>query len=147
MAIPKVSVLVAFYNVEKYFERCLDSLFNQSLKEIEFIFIDDGSTDKSFNILTEKLKEYPERKTLAKIIRHETNQGITKTRSEGLNLATGKYFTICDGDDWVDHDMYETLFNLGENENADLVGCNIIEEYGENAREPIEKFVRELTGN
>lgn len=121
---PKVSVVVPVYGVEKYIERCARSLFGQTLDDIEFIFVDDCTPDRSIEILNRVLEEYPERKGLVKIIRHEKNQGLPIARQSGLKVATGDYIAHCDSDDWVDVTMYEKMYNRAIECDADLVICD-----------------------
>ena len=103
---PKVSVIIPVYNVEKYIERCARSLLEQSLKDIEYIFVDDCSPDNSITMLENILKEYPERQPLVKILFHEPNRGLAYTRQEGVDAAKGEYIIHCDSDDWVEPEMY-----------------------------------------
>lgn len=123
---PKVSVIIPVYNVEEYIERCLHSLFSQSLQDIEFIFVDDGSTDTSLKIISKILKEYPKRQNQLKILRHETNKGVSAARLTGILAAEGEYLIHCDPDDYVDTMMYEKLYNKIKNTNADIVICNSV---------------------
>lgn len=92
----KASIILPVYNVEKYLPRCLDSLLNQTLNELEFICIDDGSTDKSLDIL----RRYA-RKDSRFIIVTQENQGSGVARNKGLQLAKGKYIAFLDPDDWI----------------------------------------------
>ena len=117
---PKVSVLVPVYGVEKYIERCARSLFEQTLDDMEFIFVDDCTPDRSMQVLMGLLNEYPRRKSQVKIIRHETNQGLPAARQSGLKIATGEYIAHCDSDDWVDIDLYECLYRKAVSENLDV---------------------------
>ena len=126
----KVSVCIPVYGVEKYIERCARSLFEQTMREdIEFIFVDDCTPDKSIDILQKVLEEYPARQTQVKIIRHEVNKGLTGARNTALRHASGEYIIHCDSDDWVASDMYETLYSKANAENADLVCCSFALEY------------------
>lgn len=125
----KVSVIVPVYRVEKYIEKCVRSLFEQTLNDIEFIFIDDCGGDRSFEIIDEVLKEFPKRKETVKIIHHKFNQGSFAARITGINNANGEYIIHCDSDDWVEADMYETLYDTALNENADIVWCDFIDEF------------------
>lgn len=118
---PKLSVIIPVYKVEKYIERCARSLFEQTLEDIEYIFVNDCSPDKSINILTEVLEDYPHRKSHVKIVDHNINQGLTKTRNTGLAIATGDYIAHCDSDDWVEHDMYLRLYNKALETNSEIV--------------------------
>lgn len=125
----KVSIVIPVYNVGKYIKRCARSLFEQTLSEIEFIFVDDCTPDNSMDILTDLIEEYPGRKENIKIIHHETNQGLACSRIDGIKLAKGKYIAHCDSDDWVDIDLYEKLYNKAEATDADLTICDFICEY------------------
>lgn len=120
--VPDVSVIIPIYNTSSYLEECVRSLMEQTLPNIEFIFIDDASTDNSLEILNKILKEYPHRKDFIKIIEHKQNKGISFTRQEGMDLAKGKWLIHCDSDDFVAPEIYEKLFKAGE-EGADIVIC------------------------
>ena len=117
----KVSVIVPVYNVEKYLAKCLDSIINQTLKEIEIICINDGSTDSSKSIL----EEYASRDKRIKIINQE-NQGQAVARNIGLKNATGEYIGYVDSDDWISDNFFELLYNNAKQYNADIA-CGEIE--------------------
>ena len=102
----KVSVIVPVYNAGRYIERCLRSLFEQTLDSIEYIFVDDCSPDDSMDILKRVLDEYPERKDDVKILTHQVNTGQSGARRDGMRIASGEYMIHCDADDWVDTDSY-----------------------------------------
>lgn len=121
MAQFKVSVIIPVYNAEKYIEKCVRTLFSQTLDDIEFIFIDDKSPDKSIEIVHKILEEYPNRQPQVKFITHENNQGVSKSRQDGIDSATGEYIIHCDADDWVEYDMYEFLYKKAKETDADLV--------------------------
>lgn len=121
---PKVSVIIPVYGVEKYIERCVRSLFEQTLDDIEFLFIDDCTPDKSIDILKQTLEEYPQRKRQVIIHRMEQNSGQAKVREWGMRNAIGKYVIHCDSDDWVDIHMYENMYNKAIEEEADMVVCD-----------------------
>lgn len=125
---PKVSVIIPVYGVEKYIERCARSLFEQTLDDIEYIFVDDCSPDKSIAILEKIIKEYqPRLKKKHKNVRIERlskNCGLPNVRRYGINLATGDYIAHCDSDDWVDVHMYEEMYNKAIEEDADVVVCD-----------------------
>lgn len=127
---PKVSVIVPVYGVEKYIERCARSLFEQTLDDIEFIFVDDCTPDKSIEILKNVLEDYPQRKNQVKIERHEKNMGLPIARQSGLKVASGDYIIHCDSDDWVDVTMYEKMYNKAIEEDADMVVCDFYESDG-----------------
>ena len=113
---PKVSVIVPIWNVEKYLPKCLDSLINQTLKDIEIICINDGSPDNCLNIL----KEY-QAKDNRIIIIDQKNQGVSVARNKGLEIAKGEYIGFVDPDDWVDTNFYEELYNKAIEADADIV--------------------------
>lgn len=125
---PKISVIVPIYNVEKYIERCLRSLFEQTLDDIEYIFVNDCTQDNSMGILEKILKEYPHRIKQVKIVNHEQNQGQAGARTSGMKAMTGEYMIHCDPDDWVELDMYEIMFNKAVEINADIVTTAFIVE-------------------
>lgn len=121
---PKVSVIIPVYSVEKYIARCVRSLFEQTLDDIEYIFVDDCSPDNSIQILKQLIKEYPNREDQIRIVRMQTNSGQAAVRKCGCKLATGMYIIHCDSDDWVDADMYEVLYNEAVKGNHDIVICD-----------------------
>lgn len=127
---PKVSVIVPVYKVEKYIERCAVSLFEQTLDDIEYLFIDDCTPDKSIEILKQVLEEYPQRKNQVVIHRMEHNSGQAKVREWGMRNATGEYVLHCDSDDWVDVHMYEEMYKKAKEKNADVVLCDYYESDG-----------------
>lgn len=119
--IPKISVIIPVYGVEEYIERCARSLFEQTLDEIEYIFVDDCTPDNSITILHSILSEYPNREKQVKILHHEKNKGLAQARQTGLKVANGEYIAHCDSDDWVDNDLYEIAYNKAKLENLDVV--------------------------
>lgn len=125
----KVSVIIPVYRVEQYIERCVRSLMNQTLKEIEFIFVDDCSPDSSIDRLEYVLRDYPQRKYSIKIIRNTVNKGLSESRRIGIEHAIGSFIATCDSDDWVEPDMYERLYMSVEKENADIAVCNYYQEF------------------
>lgn len=120
----KVSVIIPIYKVEKFIERCARSLMEQTLQQIEYIFIDDASPDNSIEILHSVLKEYPHRMSQVKILVHETNKGLPSARNTGLLTAQGEYVFHCDSDDYVETDMMEKLYCEAKGKNADIVWCD-----------------------
>lgn len=112
---PKVSIIIPVYNDEIYVKRCLDSLVNQTLKDIEIIVVDDGSTDNTPAIL----KEYSKKDARIKIITQENSkQGAA--RNNGIKNSTGEYISFVDSDDWVDEDYFEKILEVSERKNADI---------------------------
>lgn len=121
---PKVSVVVPVYGVEKYIERCARSLFEQTLDDIEYLFIDDCTPDKSVEILKQVMEDYPQRKNKVVIHRMEQNSGQAKVRESGMRSATGEYVIHCDSDDWVHPEMYERLYHYAVTGDYDMVWCD-----------------------
>ena len=117
----KVSVIVPVYNVSDYISQCLTSLINQTLKEIEIIVIDDCGQDDSMD----KVLKFCEKDKRIKIIKNDTNQGLSETRNIAIPLARGKYLAFLDSDDFVENNYYETLFSLAENNEADIAYSNV----------------------
>ena len=115
---PKVSVILPVYNVGKYLRRSLDSLINQTLKDIEIICIDDGSTDESYDILEEYLKKDSRINVV-----HKENKGTGAARNDGLRLAQGECIGFVDPDDWVKPEMFERLYGLIKEKNLDIAMC------------------------
>lgn len=113
-----VSIIVPIYNVEKYLHKCIDSILNQTLKNIEIILVNDGSTDNCGKIIDEYAK-----KDERIIVIHKENEGQSSARNKGLDIARGKYIGFVDSDDWLHHDMYENLYNAINESNADLCIC------------------------
>ena len=111
----KLSIIVPVYNVAEYLERCLNSLINQTLNEIEIICVNDGSTDNSLCIL----KKFAELDKRIKII-NQKNKGLSGARNTGIKLVQGEYFGFLDSDDWVDLDYFEKLYKRAKNCDADI---------------------------
>ena len=122
---PKVSIIVPVYNVEKYVEKCLQTLINQTLKDIEIIVVNDGSTDNSRNIINEYARNFP---NFIKCYDKE-NGGLSDARNYGMKSASGDYIAFLDSDDYVELDMYEKMYNKAIEENSDMVECDFIWEY------------------
>ena len=121
---PKVSVIIPVYRVEKFIERCARSLFEQTLDDIEYIFVNDCTDDASMDVLERIIREYPQRKNQILIENMLTNCGLPAVRQHGISLATGDYIIHCDSDDWVDVNMYKTMYQKAFDENLDIVICN-----------------------
>jgi glycosyltransferase involved in cell wall biosynthesis len=130
--IPKVSVIVTIYNRGKYIEKCVRSLLDQTLDNVELVVVDDASTDASLSILNSVLEDYPNRKPLVHMICLEKNAGRAVARQTGIDHVKGEYVIHVDSDDWVDLDMLELLYSKAKETDADIVGCNLTHEYGTN---------------
>lgn len=127
MTTPKVSVTVPVYNVENFLRQCLDSLKNQTLKDLEFILVDDCSTDGSLAIC----EEYANDDNRFRVFRHKTNRGSSVARQTGLDNARGEYVIVCDSDDWVEPNMYELLYENAKRYNADISTCDFYTNYSD----------------
>ena len=114
-----ISIIIPVYNVEKYLCRCIDSVINQTYKNLEIILIDDGSTDNSGKICD----EYVLKDNRIKVI-HKQNGGVSSARNTGLDVAKGEYIGFVDSDDYIERDMYEILYNLIVNNNVKISCCN-----------------------
>lgn len=121
MNLPLVSTLVPIYGVEKYIERCAVSLFEQTYPNIEFIFVDDCSKDRSIEILNQTIKRYPHIEKKVKIIRHNQNGGLKASRNTAVENATGDFVIHVDSDDYVEKDAIEKLVNLQQSCDYDIV--------------------------
>lgn len=113
-----ISIVVPIYNVENYLEKCIKTLINQTYKNIEIILVDDGSKDSSGEICN----EYQKKDERIKVI-HKENGGLSDARNAGIKEATGKYIAFLDADDYVDYTMYEKLYNVIKEENAEIAIC------------------------
>lgn len=125
----KVSVIVPVYNVESYLEKCLDSLVNQTLKEIEILVVNDGSPDNSQKIIDEYTKKYKNVKSFIK-----ENGGLSDARNYGIKYATGEYLSFVDADDYVHKDMLQKMYQKAKKNNLDIVVCDFFNVY-EDGRE------------
>lgn len=120
----KVSVIIPVYNVEEYLKECLDSIINQTLKEIEIICIDDCSTDNSYNIL----EEYAKKDDRIILLKNKENMGVGYTRNVGEKLANGEYLHFMDPDDCVSLNFYECMYNTGKKYDSDIINtANIVD--------------------
>lgn len=125
----KVSVIIPIYNVEKYLRQCLDSVVNQTLKDIEIICVDDGSSDNSLSILSEYEGKYEN----VKVIK-QANAGAGAARNNGMRIAKGEYLLFLDSDDFFEHNMLEEAYNQAKRDDADIAVFNsnqFFEETGE----------------
>lgn len=126
---PKVSVIIPVFGVEHCIRKCAISLFDQTLDDIEYVFVDDCSPDKSIGVLTDLIDEYAcklkdsSKKVVIK--KTEINSGQAIARRVGIESCTGDYFIICDSDDYVDTDLYERMWKQAVSTNADIVKCDL----------------------
>lgn len=127
-----VSIVIPVYNTEKYLKYCIESLINQSFYNCEFIFIDDGSTDKSSDII----KKYMKKDNRIVLFKQE-NKGVSEARNLGVSKANGRYIGFVDSDDYIEKDMYQKLYNTIEDTNCDVVISNFEEELKKN------KYIRD----
>lgn len=135
----KVSILVPFYKVENYVGRCVESLFSQTYQNIEYVFVNDCTPDRSMDVICEKIDEYG-MADKCKIIVHKENLGISSSRNDCLDNMSGDYFLFVDSDDYIDSDMVEMLVEAAIKENADIAGCGYIEEYADHRVEHYQKY-------
>ncbi|HCT63559.1 MAG TPA: glycosyl transferase family 2 [Erysipelotrichaceae bacterium] len=137
-----VSVIVPVYKVEKYLDRCLASLVNQTLDEIEIIVINDGSPDNSQVIIDRYVQNYPNR-----IFGYvKPNGGLSDARNFGIQFAKGTYIGFVDSDDYVELDMYEQMFKKALDDKADLVICDITYEWEKTKRTMLLKGLKDMDG-
>lgn len=126
---PAVSVIIPVYGVEAYIERCARSLFGQTSPDAEFIFIDDGSKDRSVDILKGVLADYPSLASRVTVI-SKNNEGQSYARRDGIAMAKGDYVMFVDSDDWIDPDTVEKLVGCARETDADIVVYDFWKEYG-----------------
>ena len=135
-----LSVIVPVYNVEKYLDKCLDSLVNQTLEDIEIIVVNDGTKDNSQTIIDRYVDKYPEK--VRSFIKE--NGGLSDARNFGFQYASGKYLTFLDSDDYVDNDYYEVMLKKAIDEDLDLVVSDIQYYWEDGSRDP---FIKEGLNN
>jgi len=116
---PKISVIVPVYNVEKYVSKCIESIINQTYRNLEIIIVNDGSTDKSGDIC-----DYYAKKDDRIVLIHQENQGLSMARNNAIDIASGDYVGFVDSDDWIASDMYHTLYGNATEYGADISMCN-----------------------
>lgn len=126
-----LSVIVAAYNVEKYIEKCINSLVNQTYKNLEILVVNDGSTDNTKEIMEKYEKEYKNLKLLNK-----ENGGLSSARNYGINHSKGEYITFVDGDDYIDEKMYDEMLNIMIREDSDMCVCNFRKIYSNKIKIP-----------
>lgn len=136
---PQASIIVPVYNVENYIERCLNSLVNQTFKDIEIITINDGSTDKSLELLNKYAKE-----DIRISVIDLGDEGVSYCRNLGIEKANGKYIMFVDSDDWIDSSMVEVMYKKAEENKLDLVMCSYIREFKDHSKEKIFNLPEEI---
>lgn len=132
----KVSVIIPAYNVEKYIYKCVESVINQTLEDIEIVIVNDGSTDNTLTLINEISK----RDNRIKVI-SQSNKGLSEARNAGLKYVSSKYVIFLDSDDWIDSNMLEIMYNKAEINKCDIIQCNYITDYNgyrENIKQNIE---------
>ena len=117
---PLISVVVPIYNVDKYLDRCVESIIKQTYTNLEIILVDDGSSDNSpqicdnWNVKDKRIK-----------VIHKENGGLSDARNVGLSFATGEIISFIDSDDWIEHEMFEKMLNRKKKDNSDIVSCGV----------------------
>lgn len=117
----KISIVIPIYNTEQYLDKCVDSVLNQTYKNLEVILVDDGSTDDSG-----KICDYYAAKDQRVVIIHQRNQGNNVARKNGVKIANGDYVGFVDSDDWIEPDMYQCMVDNIKKNNADIVSVGFI---------------------
>ena len=125
----KISVIIPVYNVEKYLKECLNSVINQTLKDLEIICVNDGSIDNSLKIMKEYALKDPRIKILS-----QKNQGVSEARNFGIKNATGEYVAFLDADDCVSLDFYEKLYTKAKETNSDIVVSEYMYRFNKNSK-------------
>lgn len=124
---PLISVIVPIYNVEKYLARCVDSIVNQTYKNLEIILVDDGSPD----LCPQMCDDYAEKDSRIKVV-HKKNGGLSDARNAGMAVAKGEYISFIDSDDYVSDDFFECLLDVMNKENSDIAECSVVKLYEDN---------------
>lgn len=120
----KVSIVIPVYGVERYIGHCIDTLMQQTLADVEFIFVNDCTPDRSFDVVEDMIAKYPERRKQITILHHEVNKGLPAARNTGLAVAKGEYIFHCDSDDFLEPTMLEEMYNAAKKQDADYVWCD-----------------------
>ena len=123
-----VSVIVPVYNVSRFIETCARSIFEQTLDNLEILFINDCTPDNSIDIIKHLLNEYPNRRNSTRVISMAKNSGLASVRRRGILEAKGEYIIHCDGDDWVDVTLYQQMYEKAITDSSDIVVCDFIYE-------------------
>lgn len=118
---PLISVIIPVYNVEKYLVRCVESVVNQTYKNLEIILVDDGSPDNCGQICDQLAKD-----ECRIVVIHQKNMGLSSARNSGIKIAKGEYFTFVDSDDWILSSMVEDLYRIITESSSDMAICGLI---------------------
>ena len=138
----KVSVIMPMYNVANVMTRSVHSLFSQTLTDFEVVFVDDCSSDNTGEKLRHIISGFNRSDIDVKIIRHEHNKGVAAARNTGLNNASGEYVYYLDSDDYFDGDALELMYGRAKDEDADIVGCEWLLSFENNARHMVQPEVK-----
>lgn len=130
----KISIIIPIHKVEAFIARCATTLLEQTLREVEYIFVDDATPDSSIQVLEEVVARYPERKEQVRIVHHDVNKGLPAARNTGLAMATGEYIFHCDSDDYVELTMLEEMYKIAKEQDVDIVWCDWFLTFAENER-------------
>lgn len=130
-----INIIIPVYNIELYISKCIESIVNCNLDNIEILLVDDGSTDKSAEICDEYARKDPRIRVI-----HKPNGGLVSARKAGVKAATGEYVTFVDGDDWVDIDWYTNQIEILERQHPDIIAFGCVEEYGTYTKQVVNKL-------
>lgn len=136
-----VSIIVCIYNTEQFIQKCAESLFKQTLEDIEFIFVNDCTPDNAIQVLQDTMEHFPRRKSQSHIIHLEKNGGLENARKIGLANAHGKYIQYIDSDDYIEADMIERMYKMAVDTKADIVACDLVIELAGNKQQYITEYV------
>lgn len=125
---PKISIIVPVYGVEKYIEKCATSLFEQTMEDIEYVFVDDCTPDNSMEVLQTVVARYPERQNGVVMVKMPRNSGQGAVRAQGMRKAKGEYVIHCDSDDWMDTNLVELMYESAKKNDSDMVIAPYCEE-------------------
>lgn len=129
---PTISVITPIYNVKRFVKKCVESLMSQTYEDVEYIFVNDASTDGSIDILKSIIERHPNKNV--RILNHAENRGLPASRKTGFEAATGKYIFNCDGDDWVESTLLEKLYNAVKDQDIDYSYCDFYLSYEKTER-------------
>lgn len=136
----KISVIVPVFGVERFIKRCAESLMCQSFNDVEFIFVNDCTSDNSMDVLKEVVSRYPNRKV--QIINKQVNEGLPKARETGCKFASGEYIYHMDSDDWLDENGLSEMYQAISVNNADILCCGFIKDFGDREQIVLGEYVK-----